>query len=203
MKILRRLAQFVFATVLGGAFVVAPVALLAYIIGQTYLVARQAVQPLMHWLPVSSVGGVSLAIVTAVAVLVGVCFLAGLLAHTAIAKWLVRLIESAILANLPGYSLVKSMGEGIVGVDSQATRRAVLVRFDDHAQVGFLMDTAADGRLVVFVPNVPSPWSGWLCVVPPERVEILATPIRVVLDRLQRLGLGLGDALQPGGVLKP
>jgi hypothetical protein len=107
----------------------------------------------------------------------------------------VRTIESAVLANLPGYSLVKSMGEGIVGVDNAQARRAVLVRFDDHARLGFLMDTATDGRLVVFLPNVPSPWSGTLSIVSADRVEVLTAPMAAVLDRMQRLGLGLGSLL--------
>jgi len=195
MRFARRFVRFVKATVIGGVFVIAPVALLVYIIGQTGLVAYRAVLPLMDWLPVNSVSSVSLALSATIAGLIGICFLAGLLAHTAAAKWLVQSIESAVLANLPGYSLVKSMGEGIAGVDGGSGRKAVLVRFDDRAQIGFLMDAAPDGRLVVFVPNVPSPWSGTLCVVSPDRVEMLTPPIRVVIDRLQRLGLGLGSVL--------
>jgi uncharacterized membrane protein len=195
MHLAQRFLRFIKATVIGGAFVIAPLALLAYIIGQTLLVAYHALLPAMEWLPVRSVGGVSLVMLAAIATLIGVCFFAGLLANTAIAQWLVRMIESAVLANLPGYSLVKSMGEGIVGVDNAQARRAVLVRFDDHARLGFLMDTATDGRLVVFLPNVPSPWSGTLSIVSADRVEVLTAPMAAVLDRMQRLGLGLGSLL--------
>ena len=195
MQLAHRFLRFVKATVIGGAFVVAPLALLAYIIGQTVMVAHKALEPVMEWLPVKSVSGVSLALLAVIAGLIVVCFFAGLLARTALAKWLVGMIESAVLANLPGYSLVKSMGEGIAGVDNAHARRAVLVRFDDHTRLGFLMDAAADGRMVVFLPNVPSPWSGTLSIVSADRVEVLTTPIAAVIDRMQRLGLGLGSLL--------
>lgn len=203
MHLATRFVRFVKATVIGGVFVIAPIALLVYIIGQTFWMAYQVVLPLMQWLPVHSAYGISLAAGGVIGGLVAICFLAGLLAHTTIARWLVQQIETAILANLPGYSLVKSMGEGMVGVDSSGSRKAVLVRFDDHQQIGFLMDSTSDGRLVVFVPNVPSPWSGRLCVVSHDRVEVLSMPIRVVIDRLQRLGLGLGGTLTSDAAASP
>lgn len=195
MRFLQRLAGFVKATVIGGAFVIAPLALLAYIIGQTAMVAHKAILPIIEWLPVESVENATLSFATAIAVLIGVCFCAGLLANTSLARWLVGTIEYAVLTNLPGYSLVKSMGEGIVGVENSQSRKAVLVSFDDYQQLGFLMDTTADGRRVVFLPDVPSPWTGMLTIVAAERVTVLATPIRVVVDRMQRLGLGLGAVL--------
>jgi uncharacterized membrane protein len=199
MKFVQRLVQFVRSTIIGGAFVIAPLALLAYIIGQTAMVAHKALVPAMEWLPVKSIENATLAFAAVIVGLIGFCFVAGLLAHTAIARWLVQTIESAILTNLPGYSLVKSMGEGIVGVDNPQSRKAVLVRFDDHARIGFLMDATPDGQMVVFLPNVPSPWSGTLCVVAAERVSVLSMPIRIVVDKLQRLGLGLGSSLAGGG----
>jgi len=107
----------------------------------------------------------------------------------------VRSIESAILTHLPGYTLMKSMGEGIVGVNNPDGRKAVLVHFGERSQVGFLMDRVADGRLIVFIPNVPSPWSGTLHIVPTTRVERLEIPIRLVIEQLQRLGDGLGGNL--------
>jgi uncharacterized membrane protein len=183
------------ATMIGGVFVLVPFVLLVYVMAEALAVATSTIRPLLEWLPIKSVGGVSLAFVVAVAAVILLCFLAGLVAHTAIAKWLVRAVESAILSNLPGYSLVKSMGEGVVGRASGEGRTAVLVKFDDSSQIGFLMDRLPDGSLVVFVPNVPSPWSGRLHIMEPGRVKVLTIPIRDVVEKVQRMGIGLGSSL--------
>jgi uncharacterized membrane protein len=90
---------------------------------------------------------------------------------------------------------MKSMGEGMVGLDRATSRSSVLVQFGDRAQIGFVMDQATDGRLIVFVPSVPSPWSGTLHVVQPHRVQRLDAPIAEVIDKLKRLGIGLGAAI--------
>jgi uncharacterized membrane protein len=193
----QRFVLFIKATVIGGVFVLAPFVLLVVVIGKALAVMFESIKPVLAWLPVKSVGGVSLALLAAIGALILICFLAGLVAHTAMARWLVRTIESAILANLPGYTLIKSMGEGMAGVDQRDRRQGVLVRYDDHEEIGLVMDRAPDGRLVVFVPNIPSPWSGSLRLVAPERVTSLDVPLRDLLDRLQRMGVGLGDLLPP------
>lgn len=198
MNLAKRLLQFVKATVVGGVFVLAPVVLLIYVIGEALTVAYKLVKPLFSWLPVHSVGGISLALLAAIVILIGVCFVAGLFANTTLAKWFVHRVEMLVLSNLPGYTLIKSMGESVAGVDDGSARRAVLVNFQDRSQVGFVMDQLADGRMVVFVPNSPSPWTGALQVVAPDRVEFLNAPIQEVVERLQRLGVGLGAALDKG-----
>ncbi|MBX3450872.1 MAG: DUF502 domain-containing protein [Planctomycetaceae bacterium] len=191
----KRFIGFFKATVIGGVFILAPLVLLIYLISQAVLFLHRLMVPLLDYLPDRTVGGASMLLGAAIAAVVLICFVAGLIAHTTLARWLVQTIEAAVLANIPGYTLIKSMGEGLVGMESETTRKAVLVHFDDHSQVGFLMDIAADGRHVIFVPDVPSPWSGSLAIVAPERVEYLATPLREVIERLQRMGLGMGPKL--------
>lgn len=188
--------QFVKATVVGGVFVLAPIVLLLYVIGEALTMVYKGVKPLMAWFPVHSIGGISLALLVAIVALVGLCFVAGLFANTTLAKWFVHKVEMLVLSNLPGYSLVKSMGESVAGVDSGSRRTAVLVHFHERSQVGFVMDRVSDGRLIVFIPNSPSPWTGALQIVTADRVEYLGTPIQEVVERLQRLGVGLGAALE-------
>jgi uncharacterized membrane protein len=199
MQFARKCLAFVRSTVIGGVFVLAPLVLLVYLIGHALAIVYANAKPLMAWLPDKSVGGFSLLMLAAIVVLIGICFLAGLVAHTALARWLVRTIETAILVNLPGYTLMKSMGEGMVGIDRANQRNGVLVHFGDRAQVGFSMDETPDGRLIVFIPSVPSPWSGTLHILAPDRVERLTMPIAEVIDKLQRLGMGLGKMI-PGEV---
>lgn len=187
---------FIRATAIGGVFVLAPIVVLLVIVGYAVTGAYHVVSPLVAYLPYQSVAGISLSLVIGSTGLVAVCFLTGLLANTALATWFVKSIESAILTNLPGYSLMKSMGEGLVGLPNRDGRSAVLVQWEHSTQIGFLMDRLADGRGVVFVPGVPSPWTGQLHIVPSDRYETLDISVREALEALQRMGIGTARLLE-------
>ncbi|OYW18386.1 MAG: hypothetical protein B7Z55_10735 [Planctomycetales bacterium 12-60-4] len=75
----------------------------------------------------------------------------------------------------------------------------MLVQLATTAQFGFLMDLLPDGRGVIYIPAVPSPWSGQLHIVPPENFQTLEAPVQVVVERLQRMGLGAGELLKSSG----
>jgi uncharacterized membrane protein len=189
---MRGIYRFLKSTVLGGVVVLLPlVALVAILIWAANL-AVDAIRPLLHWLPDTSVGGISLTVLVAILALVGVSFLAGLLAETAIVRGLgVRAERLAMF--IPGYALMKSVGADFVGIEGKRAVKTVLARFEASFQLGFLMETLADGRLVVFVPGVPRAFVGTLHILTPDRVQPLDIPISTTLDVLGRLGVGLKD----------
>lgn len=196
MVLVQKALAFVRATLVGGVFVLAPIAIVVFILGKAFVTLHGIVQPLFRWIHFESIGGMSLTVVAVVALIITACFLAGLLANIGITKWLVESIEAAILSHLPGYTLMKSMTESVAGVEDSQKRATVLVNFADRTQIGFVMDQLPDLRLVVFVPNVPSPWSGNLYIVAPEQTHPVAAPIRQVVDRLQRLGNGMATCFR-------
>ncbi|QDU30080.1 hypothetical protein ETAA8_51990 [Anatilimnocola aggregata] len=192
---LGRLIVFLKATIVGGLFVLVPVVLISIVIGQAAQFAYEVVHPLVQWLPVKSVSGVSLSFLIGLIALALLCFLAGLLARTAVSRWFVGTLEQLIVSFVPGYALMKSMGQGWVGVEEKTPHQAVLVRFDDVAQLGFVMDTLPDSRHVVFVPDVPNPWSGTLLFVTPDRIEPLAITTKQAIDCLRHLGANTSKIL--------
>ena len=187
-KPLRRLLSFVKSTIVGGVFVLVPLVLLSIVVGESVRVAHRFVEPLVQMLPVTTVGTVSLALLLGIAAVVFCCFLAGLLARTAVSQWFVNHLEHLILAFIPSYGLMKSMGQGWIGAESEATHQSVLVRLDDAYQLGFRMDTLPDGRCVVFIPDVPAPWSGSLLIVSVDRLEPIPLTTRQTIDCLRKLG---------------
>src|SRR5262245_19237077 len=187
----QRIYQFLKSTVLGGLLVLVPVAALGYIVVQALEIAHKSIAPLLEWLPFKSVGGVSLALLLSILALVAACFVAGLLAETALIRGLTTRLERFILNSIPGYSLIKNVGEHLVGVEEQQLRKTVLVHMASSSQLGFLMETLPDGRLVVFIPAVPNVFAGSLHIVAADRVEVLAIPIAKALDVLGKLGVGL------------
>ena len=81
--------------------------------------------------------------------------------------------------------------------------KTVLVRFEATWQLGFRLETLADGRSVVFIPGVPRALVGTLHIVPAERVQVLAMSVSAAMDILSRLGVGMQEAWakEPGTAL--
>lgn len=72
--------------------------------------------------------------------------------------------------------------------DSRALR-PVLVRYDDHSQIALEVERDED-RVVVFLPGVPSPWSGSTAVFEASRVSCLDDPSLDAIKVFSRLGRG-------------
>src|SRR6516225_9785834 len=103
---------------------------------------------------------------------------------------------------------MKHVGADVVGIERKNPVKTVLVRFEASWQLGFLMETLADGRQVVFVPGVPRALVGTLHILPAERVQVLALSVSAALDILGRLGVGLVETrsrepVSPGGTPDP
>jgi uncharacterized membrane protein len=197
-RTLRRLISFVKSTLVGGIFFLVPVVALVFVIGQAGAFAYEIVHPLVDWLPVKTVSTVSLAFLIVGLVLVLVCFLAGLVARMAVSQWFVGSLERLILTFIPSYGLMKSMGQGWVGVGGKEPHQPVLVRFDDYQQIGFRMDMLADGRGVIFIPDVPTPWTGSLMLVAADRIEPLPFTTKEAIECLRRLGANTNELLGKG-----
>jgi uncharacterized membrane protein len=189
---MRGIYRFAKSTLLGGLVVLVPLAVIGAIVGWAANLAVAAITPLLEWLPDRSLGGISLTVLSAVLALVGICFLAGLFAETALVRCLGDRAERLALY-VPGYALMKNVGANLVGIEGKHPAKTVLVRFEATCQLGFLMETLKDGRHVVFVPGVPRALVGTLHIVTPDRVHVLAMSVSSALDALGRLGVGLGD----------
>ena len=177
-------------TVVGGIFFLAPFMVLIIVLGKAQQITRAVVIPLAAKIPAESLLGFETSKLLAILILVLVCFLAGLFAKTAPAQKLVRWLETALLSNLPGYSFMKNMGEEVAGTAQTHRHEAVLVRFDDAWQVGFLVERVPGGRVVVFIPDSPSPWSGGVFIFNEERVTPLKVSPASALKCQQKLGEG-------------
>jgi uncharacterized membrane protein len=133
-----------------------------------------------------------------------VCFLAGLLAETAMLRGLGDRAERFAMM-IPGYALMKDVGTSFVGIEGKNPVKTVLVRLEATFQLGFLMDTLPDGRQVVFLPGVPRALVGTMHIVDADRVQLLDMPVSTALDTLGRLGVGLksswpGESASVAGV---
>ena len=186
--------RFILTTVIGGVVFLIPVVVLVVVITKAIGFMMLVAQPMADWLPVDTVGGVALANIIAILILVLICFLAGLLARHALASTVVGQLESRVLVKLPGYLMIKSLVSGFD--ESQvAGLKPVALQLGTAERVGFEIEKLPDGRSTVFIPSQPNPFSGITQVLPPEQVSYLDVSVKQIIEVTENFGHGVHDVL--------
>jgi len=182
--------KFLKTTVVGGLVFLVPIIVVVAILGKAFGLMAALAAPLAGWIPIDSIGGVALANLLAVAAIVVLCFVAGLVARSSAAVRAVQSLESGFLTSIPGYGIIKGMTEGLTAQGGSERMKPVLARFDDASQVAFEIERDADGRVVVYIPGAPDPWSGAVFVMTADRVEPLEASMSEAVRNIRTLGRG-------------
>jgi uncharacterized membrane protein len=193
---MKRILKILRTTLVGGLLFLVPVVALVVVLGKALALAHKLVAPLAEHLPVHSVIGLRTPVFLAIAIIVLFCFLAGVLARTALARKLVRSLESAVLADVPGYELLKGMGESMLGVEKQTGHQVVLARIEDAWQIAFLVERLDGGHVAVFVPGAPNPLSGSVYFMTQDRIKAIDIPAAGAMKCLRRVGAGSNALLR-------
>lgn len=182
-------------TLIGGVVLLLPLVVALAVVGQGVALVGKAAAPLIALLPDRSVGGVALATLATVLLLLLLCFGAGLLARAALGRRLSDSFENRLHALYPRYTVFKGMTQDLAGQGMQGLK-PVLVGFDDQQTLAMEVERLADGRVVLFLPGAPDPWSGNVVLVDPHRVTALAVELGAVNRVLKGLGRGTARLLQ-------
>jgi uncharacterized membrane protein len=193
---MKRILKFLRTTLVGGILFMVPGIVLVIILEKALVLTHKFVDPLAEHIPVHSVIGLRTPLFLAIGLLVLICFFAGFFARTALAQKIVRGLEGAVLANLPGYEFLKRMGESMLGVEREGAYPAVLLRFDDSWQIGFRIEALENGLVAVFIPGVPNANSGGVYLMSPDRVSPIGVQPARMLKCLKRLGAGSSKLLR-------
>jgi len=193
---MRGVLGFLRTTVVGGLFFLIPLVVLLLILAEAYRAMKVVAQPLSAWLQVDTVAGIALANLLAIALVVLLCFLAGLLARSAFMRRLGNRFERRVQRGIPLYAVVKSMVESVLPLHREEGLQPVLVQFDDCCQLGLEVERRAEGQVAVYLPGSPNPWSGSLLLTTPERVTPLPVTMLATMRTMQQLGKGANDLLR-------
>ena len=193
---MKPIVQFVRTTLLGGILFLIPIVTLAIILGKALQLANKVVEPMASHLPETVDIGIARATVLAIGATVLFCFLAGLLARTALARSMVGGLERSVLAKVPAYEYFKQVSESALGIEELGKYPVVLIELGGARQIGVQIEALKDGLLAVFVPDVPNPRSGALYFVSPESVKPAGASLAAALQCLRRFGAGSGELLR-------
>lgn len=193
---MRALLEIVKTTVIGGALFLLPAVLVIAVLRRGVELVRPAVVPLAERFPDRTLAGVAVATLLAVALLILICFVAGIVARTRAGRRMSSTVEHRLLGRFPLYRMLKGMLEGLVAVDSAAGMAPVLARVDDAWQLGFVLEEHDNGLRTVFVPQAPSPMSGAILFLPEDRVRRLSVSAGQVIRCISHMGIGSKSLLQ-------
>jgi uncharacterized membrane protein len=177
-------------TLVRGVFFLVPIALLVILLVQAVKLLAGLLRPVAKLVPAETVGGAAMVDVVAAAVIVALCFAAGLLARTAIGRAVGDRLEHVVLQRIPGFTLVKSMTHGMVGIESGSEVKVVLAWIEESWVLAFMMERHGNGLSTVFVPSAPTPAAGAIYYLPDDRLRMLDVPVSAAVACVTRLGLG-------------
>jgi uncharacterized membrane protein len=183
-------------TVVGGLLFLVPVALLGLVLGKALKAVGRAAEPIAQRFPSNAVAGVALSTVIAVVFLLLACFAAGAFARTLWGRRTTAWFEESLLGGLPQYRMVKSLAEGLTQVQAAGGLRVALASVEDAWQLAYVMEQLDNGWSVVFLPQAPTPMSGNVMYLPPDRVRPLDMTVAQAMQLVKKLGIGSREALR-------
>lgn len=188
--------NFIKATIVGGALYLTPIAVVVVVLGKLHSAISGLLAPLAETLPLPTIAGFEPVRIMALVALLLACFAAGLFSRTDIAGKFVTWLESSILSNLPGYSMISALAHDVAG-DARAgtAMQPVLARIEDAWQLAMRVERVNDELFAVFVPGAPDPKSGSVYLLTEDRLKPVDVLPRDAMRCIKGLGIGTRELL--------
>lgn len=177
---MERVRSFVTLTLLGGLMVVLPIALLAMIFVWLFGTISDLISPLTGLLQQETALNEFVAFLVVFGIILGVCFVVGLLIKTRLGGWLHGHLDGWLAKLAPGYRTIREIVSQLLGgssEDSLLKGQAALAKVfgpDSPVTVTAIVTSRhPDGAFTVFVPTAPIPTSGMTYHLPADCVQIL------------------------------
>ena len=186
MTVVRR---FLANALLGGVLVVLPIYLAVLLLLKGAQSAATLIRPFTMLLPESLPAEKALSLL----LVLTVCFLIGAAVRTRLGGRFRERIETTLLERLPGYSLLRSLTQQLMGEGRENVWRPALVEIEEALVPAFIIEEVEDGRFTVFVPSVPTPFAGAVYVLTRDRVHALDVPFAQAIKTISRWGSGSNE----------
>ncbi|OUT56211.1 hypothetical protein SV7mr_51760 [Stieleria bergensis] len=186
--------RFLRTTAIGGLLFLLPLIVIGALIGQIVPIVMSLATTLGELLPgfVKTPSGIALLFALSIALLLLLCFAAGLLARWSFSRNVSAIFEKKLAMFFPRYTIIKDlMADSIGGDHAKAQMKPVVVRFDECLRLGF--ETERDdeaGVVAVYLPGSPDPWSGKVAVLKADRVEPLDVDFGDAVATCEQVGRG-------------
>jgi uncharacterized membrane protein len=183
--------SFVKSTLVGGLLVLLPAYLAVLLLLKGVQGLTALVKPLANHLPIEAEHHT----IFAIALIILVSFLIGLALKTWPGKRMGNWFTTEVLGRIPGYSVIRSVMRRSFG-DESSEFKVAFVEIEEALVVGYVVEEHDDGRYTVFVPASPTPFSGAVYVLTPERVHIVDVPFLQAFQAMTKWGNGTRDLIK-------
>ena len=190
---MKGLGEFLKTTLIGGLLIVVPTYLSVLLLAKALGAVMALFAPIVALLPE---GAQHFGRVIAIALVVLLCFVLGLLARTGLGRRAIAAFERRVLERMPGYTMLRSVVRRVSGTGDDVQFQPVLVEIEDALTPAFIVEDLEDGRFVVLVPSVPTPAAGSLYILPRERVHWVDVPVTEAVAVITRWGAGTGKLVK-------
>jgi uncharacterized membrane protein len=180
----------------GGILFFIPLIILIVILQKAFQISAVLVNPIIKLLDVTNIFGIGGEIIISVAIIIFIIYLGGLISRSSRVRRNVKKIEDALLSKVPGYEMVKNMGESFVGFEGNTSIVTVLARIEDAWQYGFLIEEIEGEQYVVYIPGAPNPMSGSVYILEKTRIKKTNIPLKDVMKSLRGLGAGSNNLVK-------
>jgi len=193
---MKRIGEFLKATILGGLFVLLPVVLIYRILSEVMQLAVALATPIADLFPEGTFDKVASPTVVAILLIVGVSFLFGLLMLAGPGRALGSWIERKVLLPLPGYRVIRSLTRSLGNLSEESSFKPALLRSADGSrEIIYVIEDHGDGQATVMIPWTPTAMAGNLKIVDRNRIEPLNASLAEVTKVLGHWGVGTRDLL--------
>ena len=193
---MKKTFDFVKEMLIGGILFFIPLIILVVILQKAFQIADVIVKPIINLLNVTQIFGIGVEIIISIVIILFIIYIGGLISKTAKAKKMVGRLEDALLSKIPGYDMIKNMGESFVGFEENTSFQTVLARIEDAWQLAFLIEEIEGEQYAVYVPGAPNPLSGTVYILEKIRIKRTTIPMKSAMKCLHRLGAGSNELLK-------
>lgn len=190
--------KFIKTTVIGGLLFILPLILIIVLIEKAIHLLQGPVQKLLPMFAGFDVAGVTLISLATLLGLILLCFLAGLVARTAIATRALASMEDKVLGNLPGYQLFKDISTRVAGMDNDGNTQVGMIAEGDGWRLCLILDATGDWVTIYMPDGGPAGGTaGEVRLMPAAQVVVTDVTWLPLVASLRRGGRGALDMLAP------
>ena len=187
---MRKVIEFIKTAIIGGFLVLLPVVAVLILIAIAVNSVVIVIAPLAAKLPMKIIGGFTGVTLLAMLLILGFCFLAGLLVQLRLGQLVQTWLEGKVLQRLPGYTMIKNLTHQVIGREGTEFAPALVDLYGSEARViGLIIEELEDGRLTIFVPISPTSTLGQVYILPVAKVERLDARFLNVVNTLSQWGM--------------
>ncbi|RJG12053.1 hypothetical protein D3879_01630 [Pseudomonas cavernicola] len=193
------MTRFIKTTAAGGLLFILPLVLIFILLEKAAHLLRGPLLKLLPMYEQHTVAGITVFTLLTIVLLVVICFLAGLLARTGLAKKILAALEDHVLAHLPGYQLLKDATARMAGVDNVDGASVGLIEDDDGWLFCLVLEPPKAGWVAVYLADAGpgGGTAGEVHLFPSARVRMTELAWPQVLGCLRRGGRGAVELAAP------